>query len=81
MIQAYRFLGESYKQLYKPGVESALNKELEEKTLDALNKAHRDRAQQQGHHLFARRHVRQDPASSPRPRSSTCASSSSSPRT
>jgi tetratricopeptide (TPR) repeat protein len=39
MIQAYRFLGESYKQLYKPGVESALNKELEGKTLDALNKA------------------------------------------
>ena len=39
MIQAYRFLGESYKQLYKPGVESAINKELEAKTLAALNKA------------------------------------------
>jgi tetratricopeptide (TPR) repeat protein len=39
MIQAYRFLGESYKQLYKPGVDTPLNKELELKTLDALNKA------------------------------------------
>ncbi|MCU0244154.1 MAG: tetratricopeptide repeat protein [Acidobacteria bacterium] len=39
MTQAYRFLGESYKQLYKPGVDSALNKELEAKTLAALNKA------------------------------------------
>lgn len=39
MIQAYRFLGESYKQLYKPGVDTPLNKELEQKTLAALNKA------------------------------------------
>jgi len=39
MVQAFRFLGESYKQLYKPGVESQLNKELETKTLGALNKA------------------------------------------
>jgi len=39
MLQAYRFLGESYKQLYKPGVDTPLNKELEAKTLDALNKA------------------------------------------
>jgi tetratricopeptide (TPR) repeat protein len=39
MTQAYRFLGESYKQLYKPGVDSAINKELEAKTLAALNKA------------------------------------------
>ena len=39
LVQAYRFLGESYKQLYKPGVDSALNKELETKTLGALNKA------------------------------------------
>ena len=40
LTQAYRFLGESYKQLYKPGVETPLNKELETKTLDALNKAY-----------------------------------------
>jgi tetratricopeptide (TPR) repeat protein len=40
LIQAYRFLGESYKQLYKPGVDTPLNKELETKTLDALTKAH-----------------------------------------
>jgi tetratricopeptide (TPR) repeat protein len=40
LTQAYRFLGESYKQLYKPGVDSALNKELEKKTLDALTKAY-----------------------------------------
>lgn len=40
MTQAYRFLGESYKQLYKPGVDTPLNKELETKTLAALNKAY-----------------------------------------
>lgn len=39
MTQAYRFLGESYKQLYKPGVDSAINKDLEKKTLDVLTKA------------------------------------------
>ncbi|MCR4409428.1 MAG: tetratricopeptide repeat protein [Candidatus Saccharicenans sp.] len=39
LVQAYRYIGESYKQLYKPGVESALNKELEKKALEALNKA------------------------------------------
>ncbi|HPW19014.1 MAG TPA: tetratricopeptide repeat protein [Candidatus Aminicenantes bacterium] len=39
MTQAYRFLGESYKQLYKPGVTSDLNKELEAKALAALTKA------------------------------------------
>ncbi len=39
MTQAYRFLGESYKQLYKPGVDTPLNKELEQKTLAALTKA------------------------------------------
>jgi tetratricopeptide (TPR) repeat protein len=39
MTQAFRFLGESYKQLYKPGVDSQINKELEIKTLDALTKA------------------------------------------
>jgi tetratricopeptide (TPR) repeat protein len=39
MTQAYHFLGESYKQLYKPGVDSALNKEFEAKTLAALRKA------------------------------------------
>ena len=39
MTQAYRFLGESYKQLFKPGVDTPLNKELEAKTLAALIKA------------------------------------------
>ncbi|MCX6569792.1 MAG: hypothetical protein NT147_12210 [Candidatus Aminicenantes bacterium] len=39
MTQAFRFLGESYKQLYKPGVDSPINKELELKTIDALTKA------------------------------------------
>jgi tetratricopeptide (TPR) repeat protein len=39
MTQAFRFLGESYKQLYKPGVDSQINKELELKTIDALTKA------------------------------------------
>ncbi len=40
MTQAFRFLGESYKQLYKPGVDSQINKELEKKTLEALTKAY-----------------------------------------
>jgi tetratricopeptide (TPR) repeat protein len=40
MTQAFRFLGESYKQLFKPGIDTPLNKELEQKTLDALTKAH-----------------------------------------
>ena len=39
MTQAFRFLGESYKQLFKPGVDTPLNKELETKTLAALTKA------------------------------------------
>jgi tetratricopeptide (TPR) repeat protein len=39
MTQAFRFLGESYKQLYKPGVDSPINKELETKAIDALTKA------------------------------------------
>src|SRR5665647_3820312 len=39
MTQAFRFLGESYQQLYKPGVDSQINKELEKKTLEALTKA------------------------------------------
>jgi tetratricopeptide (TPR) repeat protein len=40
LTQAYRFLGESYKQLYKPGIDTPLNKDLEKKTLDALTKAY-----------------------------------------
>ncbi|MDD8030886.1 MAG: tetratricopeptide repeat protein [Acidobacteriota bacterium] len=39
LVQAYRYIGESYKQLYKPGLQSELNKELERKALEALNKA------------------------------------------
>jgi len=39
MTQAFRFLGESYKQLYKPGVESQINKELETKAIASLTKA------------------------------------------
>jgi tetratricopeptide (TPR) repeat protein len=39
MTQAYHFLGESYKQLYKPGVDTPLNKEFEAKTIAALTKA------------------------------------------
>jgi tetratricopeptide (TPR) repeat protein len=39
LTQAYRFLGESYKQLFKPGVDTPLNKELEQKALAALTKA------------------------------------------
>jgi len=39
LIQAYRFLGESYKNLYKPGVETEDNMMKAEKALEALNKA------------------------------------------
>jgi tetratricopeptide (TPR) repeat protein len=39
LIQAYRFLGESYKNLYKPGVEDERNMEIAQNALDALNKA------------------------------------------
>jgi len=40
LIDAYRFLGESYKSLYKPAVETERNKEIEAKALEALNKAY-----------------------------------------
>jgi tetratricopeptide (TPR) repeat protein len=40
MVDASRFLGECYKSLYKPGVETAENKETAQKALDALTKAY-----------------------------------------
>jgi tetratricopeptide (TPR) repeat protein len=40
MIEAYRFLGESYKQLYKPGIDNAENNDKKAKALEALNKAY-----------------------------------------
>ena len=40
LTQAYRFLGESYKNLYKPAVENEKNKEIERNALEALNKAY-----------------------------------------
>jgi len=40
LLEAYRFLGESYKSLYKPAVETERNKEVEQKALEALNKAY-----------------------------------------
>lgn len=40
LVEAYRFLGESYKNLYKPAVETPQNKEIEAKALEALNKAY-----------------------------------------
>ncbi len=39
LIQAYRFLGESYKSLYKPGAEDERNMEVAQNALDALNRA------------------------------------------
>ncbi len=39
LVQAYRFLGESYKSLYKPGVDNEQNNERAQKALDALKKA------------------------------------------
>ena len=40
LVEAYRFLGESYKNLYRPGDESEKNKEIAQKALEALNKAY-----------------------------------------
>jgi len=40
MIQAYRFLGESYKSLFKPGVDAPENKEIADKALAAFQKAY-----------------------------------------
>jgi len=40
IVEAHRFLGESYKNLYKPGVESAENQERANKALEALKKAY-----------------------------------------
>ncbi len=40
LVQAYRFLGESYKQLYKPAVDNPDNLEKSRKALEALNKAY-----------------------------------------
>jgi len=40
LVEAYRFLGESYKSLYKPAVDTPENKEIEAKALEALNKAY-----------------------------------------
>ena len=39
LVQAYRFLGESYKNLYRPGDESESNLDRAQKALDALTKA------------------------------------------
>ncbi len=40
LVDAYRFLGESYKQIYKPGVDTEDNKQRAEKALAALQKAY-----------------------------------------
>jgi len=40
LSEAYRYLGESYKSLYKPGVDSPDNMEKAENALDALKKAY-----------------------------------------
>ncbi len=40
MVQAFRYLGESYNQLYKPGQDTPTNKGYEKKALDALKKAY-----------------------------------------
>ncbi len=40
MIQAYRFLGESYKSLYKVGVDTPENQEVADKALEAFKKAY-----------------------------------------
>jgi tetratricopeptide (TPR) repeat protein len=39
LVQAYRFLGESYKNMYKPGLDDEANNERAQKALNALTKA------------------------------------------
>jgi len=39
LVEAYRFLGESYKNMFKPGDNSPVNMEKASKALEALNKA------------------------------------------
>jgi tetratricopeptide (TPR) repeat protein len=39
LVQAYRFLGESYKNMYKPGMDNEANNESAQQALDALTKA------------------------------------------
>jgi len=39
LVQAYRFLGESYKNMYKPGMDNEANNERAQQALDALTKA------------------------------------------
>ncbi|MFQ5721096.1 MAG: tetratricopeptide repeat protein [Candidatus Aminicenantales bacterium] len=40
LVEAYRFLGECYKSLYRPSDDSQKNKEIAQKALDALKKAY-----------------------------------------
>jgi tetratricopeptide (TPR) repeat protein len=40
LVQAYRFLGESYKAVYSPGVDTERNNERAEQALNALKKAY-----------------------------------------
>jgi tetratricopeptide (TPR) repeat protein len=40
MVEAYRFLGESYKSLFRVGVDTPENNEISEKALAAFQKAH-----------------------------------------
>jgi len=39
LIEAYRFVGEAYKKLYKPGLDNEANNERAQRSLDALTKA------------------------------------------
>lgn len=40
LVEAFRFLGESYKNLYKPGVDNVANKEKADRALENLRKAY-----------------------------------------
>lgn len=40
LVEAYRFLGESYKSLYKPGVDNERNNEIAQNALTALTRAY-----------------------------------------
>ena len=40
LVEAHRFLGESYKSLYKPGVDNERNNEIAQNALAALTKAY-----------------------------------------
>jgi tetratricopeptide (TPR) repeat protein len=80
LIQAYRFLGESYKSLYKIGVDTPENNDVAAKALDSFKKAY-DAEPTNKEIIFSLGDMYDKLKDFRTPRSSTSGSSSSSPAT